>query len=134
MIIYLILTITITFSYDSYHQIQLGFQVQGIRKKKVLKHTHIHTHTHTQTHIHTHIFLYLFIERKKVKFTSNSFQPLGLQPFRLLSPWNSPGQNTGAGSHSLLQGIFPIQESNPDLSHCRQILYQLSYQGSPFIY
>ena len=132
MIIYLILTITITFSYDSYHQIQLGFQVQGIRKKKVLKHTH--THTHTQTHIHTHIFLYLFIERKKVKFTSNSFQPLGLQPSRLLSPWNSPGQNTGAGSHSLLQGIFPIQESNPDLSHCRQILYQLSYQGSPFIY
>ena len=50
------------------------------------------------------------------------------------SPWNSPGQNTGAGSYSLLQGVFPIQESNPDLPHCRQILYQLSYQGNPFIY
>ena len=32
---------------------------------------------------------------------------------------------------SLLRGIFPIQESNQDLLHCRRILYQLSYQGSP---
>ena len=36
--------------------------------------------------------------------------------------------------HSLLQGIFPIQESNPGLLHCRQILYHLSHQGSPCIY
>ena len=35
-------------------------------------------------------------------------------------------------SYSLLQGIFPTQGLNPDLPHCRQILYQLSYQGSPF--
>ena len=46
------------------------------------------------------------------------------------SPWNSPGQNTGVGSLSLLQGIFLTQGSNPGLPHCRQILYQLSYQGS----
>ena len=46
---------------------------------------------------------------------------------------NSPGQNTGVGSHPLLQGIFPIQGSNPGLPHCRQILYQLSHQGSPRI-
>ena len=46
-------------------------------------------------------------------------------------PWNSAGQDTGVGSCSLLQGIFPTQGSNPGLSHCRQILYQLSYQGSP---
>ena len=50
------------------------------------------------------------------------------------SPWNSPGQNTGVGSHSLLQGIFPTQGSNPGLPHFRKILYQLSprtlYQGS----
>ena len=45
--------------------------------------------------------------------------------------WDSPGQNTGVGSHSLLQGIFPTQESNQGLPHCRWILYQLSYQGSP---
>ena len=49
------------------------------------------------------------------------------------SPWNSPGQNTGVGSHSLLQGIFPTQGSNPGLSNCRQILYQLSHKGSPRI-
>ena len=35
------------------------------------------------------------------------------------------------GSCSLLQGIFPTQGSNPGLSHCRQVLYQLSHQGSP---
>ena len=49
----------------------------------------------------------------------------------LYSPWNSPGQNTGVGSPSHLQGIFPTQESNQGLLHCRWILYQLSYQGSP---
>ena len=48
-----------------------------------------------------------------------------------LCPWNSLGKNTGEGSHSLLQGIFPTQELNRGLLHCRQILYQLSYQGSP---
>ena len=43
------------------------------------------------------------------------------------------GQNTGVGSFSLLQGIFPTQGSNPGLPHCRRILYQLSYKGSPRI-
>ena len=47
------------------------------------------------------------------------------------SPWNSPGQNTGVGSLSLLQGIFPTQGSNPSLPHCRWILYHLRPQGSP---
>ena len=51
----------------------------------------------------------------------------------LYSPWNSPGQNTGVGSLSLLQGIFPTQELNPGLHYCRQILYQLSHRGSPRI-
>ena len=46
---------------------------------------------------------------------------------------NSPGQNTGVGSLSLLQGIFPTQGWNPGLLHCRQVLYQLSHQGSPGI-
>ena len=47
------------------------------------------------------------------------------------SPRNSPGQNTGVGSCLVLQGIFPTQELNPSLPHCRQILYQLSQHGSP---
>ena len=40
-------------------------------------------------------------------------------------------KNTTVGSLSLLQGIFPTQESNWGLLNCRQILYQLRYQGSP---
>ena len=44
---------------------------------------------------------------------------------------DSPGKNTGVGCHVLLQGIFPTQGSNPDLPHCKGILYYLSYQGSP---
>ena len=47
------------------------------------------------------------------------------------SPWNPPGQNTGVGSLSVLQGIFPTQGSNPGLLHCSRILYQLSHKGSP---
>ena len=46
---------------------------------------------------------------------------------------NSAGQNTGVGSLSLLQGIFPTQGSNPDLPHCIRILYRLSHKGSPRI-
>ena len=56
-----------------------------------------------------------------------------LRPHRLYSPWNSPGQNTGVGSLSLLQGIFPTQGWNPGLLHCWWILYQLSHKGSPRI-
>ena len=56
-----------------------------------------------------------------------------LWPHGLYSPWNSPGQNTGLGSLSLLQGIFPTQRSNPGLPHCRQILYQLSHKRNPRI-
>ena len=44
---------------------------------------------------------------------------------------DSPGKNTGVGCHVLLQGIFPTQGLNPSLPHCMQILYCLSYQGSP---
>ena len=56
-----------------------------------------------------------------------------LQVDSLLSEAPGKPMNTGVGSLSLLQGIFPTQESNQGLLHCRQILYQLSYQGSPYI-
>ena len=62
---------------------------------------------------------------------SHSVMSDSLQPYGLYSSWNSPGQNTGVGSLSLLQGIFLTQGSNPGLQHCRQILYQLSHEGSP---
>ena len=51
----------------------------------------------------------------------------------LYSPWNSPHQNAGVGSLSLLQGIFPTQWLNPGLLHCKQILYQPNHKGSPRI-
>ena len=46
---------------------------------------------------------------------------------RNLSPLNSLGKNTGVGSHFLFQAIFLTQGANPDLLHCRQILYHLSH-------
>ena len=70
---------------------------------------------------------------------------LSLSVWLFATPWSaahqaplsvhgdSPGKNTGVGCHTLLQGIFPIQRLNPGLPHCRQILYQLSYQRSPKI-
>ena len=66
-------------------------------------------------------------ENESRSVLSNSLLLHGLH-----SPWSSPGQNTGVGIRSLLQGIFPSQRSNPGLLPCRQILYQLSHQGSPF--
>ena len=96
----------------------------------------------------------------EVKRESRSVMSDSLRPHGLYSPWNSPGQNTGVGSLSLLQvsriagrfftswatgkpkntgvgslsllqRIFPTQEMNRGLLHYRRILYQLSYQGSP---
>ena len=64
---------------------------------------------------------------------SGSLRPHGLQPARLLCPWDSPGKNTRVGCHALLQEIFPTQGSNQGLEHCRQILYHLNHQGSPRI-
>ena len=59
---------------------------------------------------------------------SCSVVPNSLHPHGLCSLWNYPCQNTTVGSHSFLQGIFPTQESNRGLLHCRWILYQLCYQ------
>ena len=64
---------------------------------------------------------------------SHSIVSDSLWPHGLYSPWNSLGQNTGVGSCSLLQGIFPTQGSNLGLLHCRQSLYQLNLKGSPGI-
>ena len=65
------------------------------------------------------------------KSESHSAVSNSLQSHELYSPWNSPGQNTGVGSLSLLQRIFPTQGSTPGLPHCRRTVYQLSHKGSP---
>ena len=62
------------------------------------------------------------------------FGPAPTQPARLLCLWNSPGQNTGVVSHSLLQGMLQTQGSNPDLLHCTWTLYHLSHHGSLYLY
>ena len=62
-----------------------------------------------------HIYIY---ERESRSVVSDSLRPHGLY-----SPWNSLSQNTGVGSLSLLQGIFPTQGMNPGLPHCRQIFF-----------
>ena len=67
----------------------------------------------TLVHIHVHVSL---------SVVSDSWQPHGLQPTRLLCPWNSPGKNTGVGCHVFIQRIFLTQGVNLDLLHCKQVL------------
>ena len=60
---------------------------------------------------------------------SDSLQPQGLQPARLLCPWDSPGKNTGVGCHFLLQGIFLTLVSNP----CLLCLLHLQSDSFPLV-
>ena len=71
------------------------------------------------------------LKKKKVKVKAAQLCLTLCDPMDYTGPWNSPGQNTGMVSLSLLQGIFPTQGSNPGPLHCRRILYQLRHQGSP---
>ena len=64
---------------------------------------------------------------------SRSVMSDSLRVHGLYSPWNSPGRNTGMGSYSLLQGIFPTQEQNLGLLPYRRTLYLLSHKESPRI-
>ena len=91
---------------------------------------------HSRVHFQIGLLMYIHVLRNFIPIImvvseSRSVVSNSLQPHRLYSPWNSPGQDTGVGSHALLQGIFPTQGSNPGLPHCRWILYQLSHKGSP---
>ena len=63
---------------------------------------------------------------------SDSLWPHGLQLTRLLCPWNFPGRNTRMGNRTLLQGIFPVQGSNPGLTRCSQIPYCLATREVPY--
>ena len=79
----------------------------------------------SSVHLHRPVVVVYSLSRVQL------LRPHGLWPARLLCSWDSPGRNTGVGCHFLLLGIFPTRGSNPSLLHCRQILYQLSYKGSP---
>ena len=65
---------------------------------------------------------------------SNPLQPRGLQPTRLLCPWDSPGKNAGVGCHFLLQGTFLTQGSNPSVLHWQADSSPQSHQGSPYLH
>ena len=79
-------------------------------------------------------YLLIFNDISSVQFScsvvSDSLRPHELQHARLLCLWNSPGQNTGVGNHSLLQENFPTQGLNPGLPHCRQMLYPSEPQST----
>ena len=88
-------------------------------------------HTYTRTNMSVCTCLCVYVHSEWVKVAQSC---LTLWPHGLYSPWNSLGQNTGVGSLSLLQGIFPTQGSKPGLRHCRCIFYQLSHKGRPYVY
>ena len=115
----------------------VGSQSQTrLKQLNTCAHMHAHTHTHTHTHtrqvgqvkfeIHTKHYINEEYTNESHSVVSNSLQSHGLYYSQ-----NSLGQNIGVDSLLLLQEIFPTQESNPGLPHCRQILYQLSHKGSP---
>ena len=64
---------------------------------------------------------------------SSSLYPYRLKPARLLSPWDSPGQNPGVGCHALLQGVFPTQGSNPGLLHWQVHSLPLMFIWKPVV-
>ena len=66
--------------------------------------------------------IFLGFTEHSLEMESHSVVSDSLQSHGLHSPWSSPGHNTGVGSLSLLQGIFPTQGSNPGLPRCRQSL------------
>ena len=69
-----------------------------------------------------------YMDLKQVTSLSRVLQPRGLQPTRLLHPWDFTGMSTGVGCHCLLQRIFLTQGLNSGLPHCKQMLYRLSHQ------
>ena len=85
--------------------------------------------------IDTFIFLFSFLQYESESVShsvvSDSLRPHGLKLTRPLCPWSSPGKNTGVGCHALVQRIFLIQELNPGLLQCRQILPTES-PGKPY--
>ena len=78
----------------------------------------------------------VYLRRKKSKVLVAQLCPIPCDPMAPTDhqaplSMNSPGKNTGVGSHSLFQWVFLTQGSNLGFLHCRQILYRLSHLGSP---
>ena len=77
-----------------------------------------------------YVYVCVYTHTYESESESHSVMSDCLRPHELYSLWNSPGQNTGVGSHSLFHRNFPTQGSILGLLHCRRTLCQLSHQGS----
>ena len=95
-------------------------------------HIYIYTHTHRYIyiyiHTHTHTYIYIVSQSCLTLCDHKKFSPPGSSVYG-----DSLGKNTGVACHALLQRIFPTQQLNPGLQHCRWILYPLRHQWSPWI-
>ena len=91
------------------------------------------TNSPSDLKLHIYCCVSFLLLLSTLSVVSNSLQPHGLYPARLLCPWDSPGKSTGVGIHSFLLEIFPTQGLNPGFLHCNQILSPMSHQGSPRI-
>ena len=104
---------------------------QNIRRNVLLK-EHFHTAGLLSLNLREEIHSKNSANQIRCERESHPVVSNPLHPHGLYSPRNSPGQNPGVGGLSLLQRVLPTQGSNPGLPHCRQILYQLSYQEIPY--
>ena len=78
--------------------------------------------SHYIPHIYSISYVYIYTHSVLLAQSCPTLcEPTDCSPPCLLSPWSSPGKNTGVGYHLLLQGIYPTQGLNPALLHCRHI-------------
>ena len=78
--------------------------------------------SHYIPHIYNISYVYIYTHSVLLAQSCPTLcDPTDCSPPCLLSPWSSPGKNTGVGYHLLLQGIYPTQGLNPALLHCRHI-------------
>ena len=83
--------------------------------------------------LHIHCAVLVLVLFSVAQLCLTLCDPMDCSPPGSSTCGDSPGKNTGVGRHVLLQGIFQTQGLNPGLPHCRQILYCLSHQESPWI-
>ena len=128
----------------SMSEIQKNTNMQQCKQKKNTNHLHFQeprdnllSISVSTLSVFKHAYVCLFYKQKRDLCVCSVAQscrtlckPVYCGPPGSSAHGDSPGENTGVRCHALLQGIFPTQGLNPDLPHCRQILYCLSYQGS----
>ena len=109
-----------------------SMRLQRVRHDGVCVRVCARARTRARTHTHTESYSVLYYNGGNMTYFVQSYRiynnvyihSMDCTVHGLLT-----GQNTGVSSCSLLQGIFPTQESNWGFPHCRQILYQFNYQG-----